>query len=583
VTGTAVGAPAAAETGNDASARAAESFAASRPRPNFVGWLRRPVVAGLLLFLMYAGVSCALNDPRGSLGTDTGGKLATLRMMERHGGLDPDVGYWAVDRDPTGVLHPLFYTYRAGDKWVNVTTLPMLYAAYPLYRLGGDRLVLLLPMLGAVACAFAARALARRLGAVTGWPAFWIIGVASPVAIYALDFWEHSWGLALMLWAAVFLLDVAEARAGWRAALAGGALFGAAATMRTEALVYLFVAAAVACLTIAARERALRTAITRGLAIVAGAVTVLASNQLLERLTIGAPMRASRAAGTAAEAGSSAIERGKETLTYVLGMNLVGGAADWIAGLIVVSLIGFGAWALHNRPRDRARLGMAALVVAGVVFLMRFADGLGFVPGLLTAAPLAVVGLLFGWRRSSRFPFLVACVALPLVWAFQYSGGAGPQWGSRYELLSGALLAVIGIVALRSDPRALAAVVIMAGLVTAGGLAWLSVRSHTVGEAMTTITARHDEAIISRDAHALREGGAFYESGRHWLTATSQHDFERAVAIVREAGDTEFALIASDPTAVPADIAGYVRGSTQMVALLRPDVRLMVVTYRLGS
>ena len=73
------------------------------------------------------------------------------------------------DEDPTGVLHPLHYTYRMGDKWVNVTTVPMLYAAYPLYLVGGDRAVLLLPMLGAVLCALAARALARRLGGGDGW------------------------------------------------------------------------------------------------------------------------------------------------------------------------------------------------------------------------------------------------------------------------------------------------------------------------------------------------------------------------------------------------------------------------------
>ena len=45
-------------------------------------------------------------------------------------------------------LHPIFYTFKVDGKWVNVTTLPMIYAAYPLFELGGDRAVLLLPMLG---------------------------------------------------------------------------------------------------------------------------------------------------------------------------------------------------------------------------------------------------------------------------------------------------------------------------------------------------------------------------------------------------------------------------------------------------
>ena len=136
-------------------------------------WLRRPVVACLALLCTYAALSVVLNDPRGTLGTDTGGKLATLRVMEQRGTLDPAVGYWAESADPHGTLHPLYYTFRVGESWVNVTTLPMLYAAYPLYRVGGDRAVLLLPMLGALLAALAARALARRLGASTGWAAFW--------------------------------------------------------------------------------------------------------------------------------------------------------------------------------------------------------------------------------------------------------------------------------------------------------------------------------------------------------------------------------------------------------------------------
>ena len=120
----------------------------------------------------------------------------------------------------------------------------------------------------------------------------------------------------------------------------------------------------------------------------------------------------------------------------------------------------------------------------------------------------------------------------------------------------------------------------VAGLVTVGGIAWLSVRSHTVADAMTTIIARHDQAIISRDAHTLREGGAFFEPGAHWLTATSQKDFERAVAILHDSGDTEFALLASNPTPSRPRSAATCGAGPRLVALLRPDVKVMVVTYR---
>ena len=230
--------------------------------------------------------------------------------------------------------------------------------------------------------------------------------------------------------------------------------------------------------------------------------------------------------------------------------------------------------------RDSRIIGGAALVAAASFYLVRFGGGLGFVPGVLTAAPLAVVGVCLGWKKALRLPTVIACVALPVVWAFQYSGGAGPQWGGRYELVSGALLVVVGVVALAGRRRALAAVLGLSLCVTAFGVAWLSVRSHGVAAAFETIVARRDQAVISGEAHVLREGGAFYEPGRHWLTATSDRQLHEAVRIVRKAGDTEFAYVLTDGVPAPGEIDGFVRQGTQRVAFLGPGVTLEVITYR---
>ena len=77
----------------------------------------------------------------------------------------------------------------------------------PLWALGGDRLALVLPMLGGLAVAAAALALARRLGAKSPITAFWVIGLASPVFLYSMDLWEHTLGLACMAWAVILLYD----------------------------------------------------------------------------------------------------------------------------------------------------------------------------------------------------------------------------------------------------------------------------------------------------------------------------------------------------------------------------------------
>jgi hypothetical protein len=540
----------------------------------------------LLLFVVYAGLSFALNDPKGTLGTDTGGKLATLHMMERNGGLDPDVGYWAQSYDPTGVLQPLHYTYRVGDKWVNVTTLPMLYAAYPLYVVGGDRGVLLLPMLGGVACALAAWALARRLGGGAGWATFWIVGLATPVAIYSLDFWEHTVGLALMLWASVLLLDVVDRRAGWRGALGAGLLFGAAATMRTEAFVYLVVATGVACLVILVRQRAVVRAVSTGVAVLVGTAVPLLLNRVLEQVTLGSDLRAARVTGTATSAGTAPATRVHEALTTTLGLGFVDlrPSTEWIVGGLVVLFVAGGAWALSSSDRPRIVVGAVLVALAFAIYLERFSQGLGFVPGVLAASPFAAVGIVLAWQRPRlRGPAVVACAALPIAWLSQYSGGADPQWGGRYVLVSGTLLAIAACVVLEGQVRAMVAVLVLAGFVTAGGLVWLSVRSSTIAEGMATIVDRHDEVLISRQTHLLREGGAFYDSRRHWLTATTDSQLQDAVAIAKRSGARELAMIGGEDQASPRAIGGFTRGRTQLVSFIRPDVKVSVTTYhRLG-
>jgi hypothetical protein len=249
-------------------------------------WLARPLVACIVLFLAYGALSL-LNDPNGTLLADSGGKVATIHAMDARGALDPDVGYWAAAADPTGELHAMRFTAKVGDEWLQATTLPMLYASYPLYELGGDRALLVLPMLGGVLCAFAARALARRFGAPTGWTAFWAVGLLTPVSLYAVSFWEHTLGLAAMLWGIVWFVDVARGRSGWRggwvAALVGGALFGGAAVMRTEALVYFVVTVGVALVVRLARDRAWVSALGMGVAALVGAVVVLVATSRAHR------------------------------------------------------------------------------------------------------------------------------------------------------------------------------------------------------------------------------------------------------------------------------------------------------------
>lgn len=98
-------------------------------------WYSRPRIARAALTAVLVALML-LTDPMGFLSTDVGGKLATPEAMQRNGGLSPDLGYWAESVDPDGSLYPMFSTQHVGDVWVNVTTLPMLVLAIPLYSIG---------------------------------------------------------------------------------------------------------------------------------------------------------------------------------------------------------------------------------------------------------------------------------------------------------------------------------------------------------------------------------------------------------------------------------------------------------------
>ena len=551
--------------------------------------MRRPLVACALLLAIYGGLSF-LNDPHAFLGTDTGGKVATLKVMTGRHRLDPDIGYWAARWDPKGRVHPLYYTSRIGRRWVNATTLPVLYAAYPLYALGGYRLALLLPMLGSVLAALAARALARRLTGGDGWSAFWLVGLASPLTIYALDFWEHSLGVAAMAWAVVALVDAlaGDGRRRLVAFLGAGALFGSAATMRTEALVYAFVAVGGACILLVARRRIV-AAVTGGAVAVAGFIAPLAVNYWIEVASVGEPIRFLRATGTAVAAvggatsvqGGAAGNRLQEALLNAVGLIPAMEPTSYVVGLALLGLLVFAC----RRTTGTGENGPAVVAAAGVValYLIRSADGPGFVPSLVAATPLAVAGLVHGWSTvTSRYLLVVGLAALPLVWATQFQGGAAPQWAGRYLLVSGLLFAVAGVAVLpRLRSWARRGLIGLAVTVTTFGFAWMVIRTHTVGHASAELSRRPEPVLISRVGHLAREAGAFY--GDHlWLTAPSDADQRFAADVVAQAGFRRLAIVQVTVDLKLTPIPGWRYVGRDHLELV-PGLGLTVATYEATS
>ena len=197
------------------------------------------------------------------------------------------------------------------------------------------------------------------------------------------------------------------------------------------------------------------------------------------------------------------------------------------------------------------------LGAVAVLLAVRLHSGLSFVSGFVPALPVTAFGAVLAWRDPRRrILAVIALVALPGVWLLQYTGGAGPQWGGRYVLCTGFLLAVVGIVATEALPHwsRVAALALCVGI-TLGGVRYLEIRTHQGAKVADTIAALPDDVVISRFAHLFREAGSRYTPERHWLTALSDHDLALAATVARR-HDAETVVVVSEPGR-RAPLAGY--------------------------
>jgi hypothetical protein len=227
-----------------------------------------------------------------------------------------------------------------------------------------------------------------------------------------------------------------------------------------------------------------------------------------------------------------------------------------------------------------------ALAAAAFLYVVRFQHGLGFVPGMFVASPLAVAGiasgLTGGWvTRSARVVGAIAIAALPIVWLYQYRGGANPQWGGRYILCSGVLFAVLGVVALvRRGRAALVPALVAAVLVTGCGLAWLSIRSHSVADAARVLET--DEPVLTIGLpHLLREWGAWYRPDRHTLTVERDSELPIALEVLDASAASRLTLVARSPGEAPRHLGPFVRASREPLGWT-PGTTLVVARYVRG-
>jgi hypothetical protein len=308
------------------------------------------------------------------------------------------------------------------------------------------------------------------------------------------------------------------------------------------------------------------------------------ANTALERATLGSSLRSERVSGTASSGGTQARTRVREAVTTAIGIEPEETNRSFLFGLLLLGLLLLVA--AKSASAREARLAAFAGLGALLLYAIRLSGGFGFVPGLIPTTPVAAVGLVWGWRHAGhRLAVAVAVLALPLVWAFEFPGGAVPQWAGRYILVSGFLLAVTGIVSLPKLARwASVGFVALSVGVTAFGVAWLSSRSHQIANSGAAMRRFDQPVLVSRVAFLVREWGAYYGTpeDRRWLTTGLDTDLPVAADVLQRAGVRTFATVELTDQKRLDVIGSYRRSGPGTQVELLNGATLRVTPYQSG-
>jgi hypothetical protein len=237
-------------------------------------------------------------------------------------------------------------------------------------------------------------------------------------------------------------------------------------------------------------------------------------------------------------------------------------------------------WAIFH-GRERSPLAIVSGAIAGALYVSRFVKtGLVlFVPGVFPAAPVAAAGITGATRGRQAAVAVGAVATLPAVWLLQWRGQLLPQWGGRYVLLTGALLTVVGAVALERRGRTpgVTALVAMTLVVAAFSAAWHIQRTRSVARAVASIErVPRDVVVVSRLAHLGREDGAHY--GRHrWLNADGDEGTAQAASIAAQARAPRIDVVTLDRGQPPQNLDGWHVQGRRLVPYL--GFHLAVTSY----
>jgi hypothetical protein len=550
--------------------------AADVDRPDRWNGVRRvwelPVPAHLAALALVLLALLPVIGTSSSFSADEGAAIIQARSLSEGDG-------WVVEHplpeaDPAGHHYPLELSER-GPRGIAP------FAKHPLYtlllagadRLGGVTAMVGLSLLGALAAAGLAAALAARMGPGLGRPAVWAVGLGSPLLFDGYLVMAHTLGAACAA-AAALAAVVAFERRRPAAALAVAPFVAAAVLLRTEAVFFaagLALAAGIAALR--RRDRPVGAAIALS-AVAATTLAHLGEDAWLRHL-LGGPVEGTGAAAVRETSGVLAGRIDAFLITWLRPSYQAPPAANVLLLTMVVA-VALAAFAVRRAPADRRRIRVLSGLAAVAAVLAVAVAPRNLVPGLLVACPLVLAGLLLVDRRTiagppARLAAISAGIFALGVLATQYETGGSGEWGGRYFALALPVAVPVLLVAVRRHGARLLA----AGLVASSlGMAVMAVGGlrHThrfsagltaaVAEAAATTGDGARPVVVTTAPSMPRTAWATFDDQR-WLLATAA-DLGPLSERLHAAGIDRFTFVArsdADAARLPASVTREVARS----------------------
>ncbi len=488
-------------------------------------------------------------------------KLWQVQGILRTGDLNAPLEYPGAVYDPGHQYAPFVapWAFWKDGKFYTEYTSPFIWASVPLYALLGHTGLMILPWLCGMLLVIMAAWLAWRVRPDRSAAlAPIVVGFASPLSVYSLEFWEHTAGTALAVFALLAVVQALDSRrrAGWL--IASGAAIGLGLTMRAELYVYP-IAIVIGLLFIRSVLPVIRS--TAWLAL--GGLIIAGPWWLYQFITWGSPFGPRLQQNVPILGGTEMLARLGDTTGR--NWSMLWPAADstvLIVLMLVWLIIVLLAWALRRRVAWLADVGfwMGIVILIVMAVLLAWQLGQGQRPAdLLTTFPIVLLLILTAPRGNQRPApstqqsaitrlLLVVPLAFVVLVILVSPFHGGIQWGPRFLLPIIPPLTVVlidrlaGLWSVINRSARLGLATALIALIAAGSYstwrgAMFMQAGQTASEFMSEVIRQSPEKVVVSDAWFLPQGAPYVFGDKIWLLAEDDKQMYQLLQHLRKQTD----------------------------------------------